>query len=96
MSKKKMTLEELLEEALVLEEEQPYELPDNWIWVRIFNFIELERGITFPASAKNFEANEGLIGCARTANIQEEFKWDDLIYVDKGYTKENKRKLVKK
>lgn len=34
MSKKKKTFEELLEEAILTEEEQPYEVPDNWIWVR--------------------------------------------------------------
>lgn len=38
MSRKKKqtkTLEELLAEALVPEEEQPYELPENWVWVRL-------------------------------------------------------------
>lgn len=28
-------LDELLEEALVPEEEQPYEVPGNWVWVRL-------------------------------------------------------------
>ncbi|AMX84323.1 restriction endonuclease [Geobacillus subterraneus] len=36
MSKtKQKTLEELLEEALVPEDEQPYEVPGNWVWVRL-------------------------------------------------------------
>ncbi|PTL24937.1 MAG: restriction endonuclease subunit S [Shouchella clausii] len=35
MAKKKKTLEELLEEALVPEEEQPYEVPGNWVWTNI-------------------------------------------------------------
>nr|WP_223813588.1 hypothetical protein [Geobacillus zalihae] len=36
MSKKKQkSIEELLEEALVPEEEQPYSLPENWVWVRL-------------------------------------------------------------
>lgn len=33
--RKKKTLAELLEEALVPEEEQPYQVPDNWVWVRL-------------------------------------------------------------
>ncbi|WP_052186689.1 restriction endonuclease subunit S [Thermoactinomyces sp. Gus2-1] len=33
--KKGKTLEELLEEALVPEEEQPYPVPENWVWVRL-------------------------------------------------------------
>jgi len=32
LSKVKKTLEELLEEALVPEDEHPYEVPDNWLW----------------------------------------------------------------
>lgn len=36
MSKtKQKSIEELLEEALVPEEEQPYEVPENWVWVRL-------------------------------------------------------------
>lgn len=35
MSKKLKTIEDLLEEALVPEEEQPYQVPDNWVWVRM-------------------------------------------------------------
>ncbi|SFA46821.1 type I restriction enzyme, S subunit [Anoxybacillus pushchinoensis] len=36
MSKtRQKSLEELLEEALVPEEEQPYKAPENWVWVRL-------------------------------------------------------------
>jgi type I restriction enzyme, S subunit len=36
MSKtKQKSMEELLEEALVPEEEQPYKVPENWVWVRL-------------------------------------------------------------
>lgn len=35
MGKKKQTIDELLEEALVPEEEQPFEVPSNWIWIRL-------------------------------------------------------------
>lgn len=33
--KKEMTLEEKLEQALVPKEEQPYEVPENWVWTTI-------------------------------------------------------------
>ena len=33
--KKKKSIEELLEEALVSKEEQPYQVPKNWVWVRL-------------------------------------------------------------
>ncbi|UAT32231.1 restriction endonuclease subunit S [Bacillus badius] len=34
MSKKKKTIEELLKEALVPEDEQSFQVPENWVWVR--------------------------------------------------------------
>ena len=39
--KKRKTLEELLEEALVPEEEQPYPVPENWVWVRLGSVGEI-------------------------------------------------------
>lgn len=36
--KKQKTMEELLKEALVPEEEQPYEVPGNWVWVKLKAF----------------------------------------------------------
>lgn len=38
------TAEERLKEALVPKEEQPYELPGNWAWVRLGSVIELISG----------------------------------------------------
>lgn len=40
MSKKRKTLDELLEEALVPEDEQPYEIPGNWVWTNLYNINE--------------------------------------------------------
>ncbi|MED0771645.1 restriction endonuclease subunit S [Bacillus siamensis] len=40
MSKKKKTIEELLEEAILLDEEQSYVVPRNWVWTRIENAIK--------------------------------------------------------
>lgn len=42
MPKKKtaLTIEERLQQALVPAEEQPYEVPENWVWVRLENVCE--------------------------------------------------------
>ena len=39
MPKKKtaLTIEERLQQALVPAEEQPYEVPENWVWVRLLS-----------------------------------------------------------
>lgn len=47
MSKKQVkTQEELLKEALVPVEEQPYEVPGNWVWVKLGSIVEFKGGGT--------------------------------------------------
>jgi type I restriction enzyme, S subunit len=62
MSKtKQKSIEELLEEALVPEEEQPYKVPENWVWVRLGNYLENHNGARVPVSAKDREKMKGNI-----------------------------------
>ncbi|MCY1096811.1 restriction endonuclease subunit S [Bacillus safensis] len=72
MSKKKKTIEELLEEALVQEEKQPYKVPKNWKWVKMGSVITLisgrdlstklcnseEKGIPYIMGASNIVDNQ--------------------------------------
>lgn len=45
MSKKKeMNIEEKLKDALIEVEEQPYQLPENWEWVRTNSIIDVRDG----------------------------------------------------
>ena len=39
MAKKKMTLEEKLEDAIV--KDVPYEVPENWVWSKLGNISTL-------------------------------------------------------
>lgn len=55
---------------------------------------DIERGITFPASEKTSKNTEKSIACLRTANVQKEVDWDDLIYVPLHYVK-NEEKLLR-
>ncbi|MBT9284982.1 MULTISPECIES: restriction endonuclease subunit S [Bacillus] len=51
MSKKKKTIEELLEEALVPEEKQLYEIPENWVWLSLKNSLNsIQYGYTETSS----------------------------------------------
>ena len=90
-----LTPEEKLVQALVLDGEQPYKVPKNWCWTKIGAVSDFERGITFPASAKESEVSEENIPCLRTANVQENLEIDDLIYVNRGFMKSNEAKLVR-
>jgi type I restriction enzyme, S subunit len=68
-------------------------LPDGWIDVSLKEVAHIERGITFPASAKQNLPFEGGIACLRTANVQFEVDWDDLIYVSRKYVKKEEKLL---
>ena len=41
-----ISLEEKLEKALVPVEEQPYKIPDNWVWTRLGEVNEIITGNT--------------------------------------------------
>lgn len=44
VKKDKLPLEELLEQALVKEEDRPYEVPKNWVWTRLDNIVSICTG----------------------------------------------------
>jgi type I restriction enzyme S subunit len=51
--KKQLSLDELLEEALVKDEDKPYEVPGNWVWTRLgFISNKLQYGYTESASSE--------------------------------------------
>lgn len=43
--------------------------PDSWRLTSLGAEVEIIRGITFPASAKNREDGKGLVACLRTTNV---------------------------
>lgn len=51
MAKKKMTLEEKLEEAIV--KDAPYEVPENWCWIKLGSSVTIKRGAS-PRPIKSF------------------------------------------
>ena len=95
MSKKKKqkSMEELLEEALVPEEEQPYPVPENWVWVNCGAIAEIVRGVSYKKDqVEQFKnANTSLV--IRGGNIQEGklVNQDDNVYVKNDIINENQR-----
>ncbi len=55
--KEKLSLEELLEQALVKEEDRPYEVPENWVWTRLEVVLsEIKNGTTIPQNKERLGA----------------------------------------
>ena len=52
---KDLTPEELLREALITEEEQPYEVPENWVWTRLGKLASVTTG----KEDANFASEDG-------------------------------------
>ena len=77
----------------IAEEEKPFELPQGWEWVPLGEVVEIIRGITFPASEKTKEKAPGRIACLRTANVQEQIEWDDLLFIGESFVGREDQRL---
>jgi type I restriction enzyme S subunit len=77
MSKKKKTIEELLIEATLKKEEQPYEVPENWIWISLKEALKsIQYGYTETSSQKEIGPK-----FLRITDIQnEEVDWSTVPY----------------
>lgn len=73
MPKKKtaLTIEERLQQALVPAEEQPYEVPENWVWVRLGAFAETISKGTTPKGGSAAYVDEG-VNFLRVENLTSE------------------------
>lgn len=92
MPKKKtaLTIEERLQQALVPAEEQPYDVPENWVWVRLGDFIDLLRGVSYKKHDVHNAKMENDCLILRGGNIIEgglDLNADN-VYVDKSLVSE--------
>ena len=55
--------------------------PSSWASSKLGEVAEIIRGVTFPGSAKSETRSNGDVACLRTASVQAEIDWDDLIYI---------------
>ena len=66
--KQEKSIEQRLEEGLVLYEKTPYELPTNWCWTRVENCFSMKNGYAFKQS--DFSKN-GKIPVIKIRNLQD-------------------------
>ncbi len=60
-------------------EEQPYELPRNWVWTKLDDIVEFSQGIQVPIDKQSTEYKEGLTRFIRIIDYTQET--DDIRYV---------------
>lgn len=72
--KKELSLEEKLAQALVPEEEQPYEVPENWCWTYLKNIAQWGSGGT--PSRKNHAFYDGCIPWVKSGELEDDYLYD--------------------
>lgn len=87
MAKKKTTIsiEERLQQALVPKEEQPYEVPGNWVWSYTDNMVNIFRGVSYNKNEAHTVPKISDCLILRGGNITEGdlvLDTDDNVYVD--------------
>lgn len=89
MSKKKMTIEDLLEEAVVRDEEQPYEVPKNWRWSKLDTLLDkIQYGYTEKATLEPVGPH-----FLRITDLKDNIDWGKVPYCAISNENLNKYKL---
>ncbi|MCK4618725.1 MAG: restriction endonuclease subunit S [Desulfobacterales bacterium] len=97
-TKKEKSIEQMLDEALVKENEWPYRIPDNWVWAFLGKLGTFHAGSGFP---KKFQGHENLpipffkVGTLKYANEYGVLAISD-NYVDENIRKKIKAKIIPK
>ncbi len=97
MAKKKeiKNIEELLGEALITKEEQPYEIPSNWEWVRLGNIGDWGSGGTPSRKDQSFYQN-GTIPWLKTGDLNNGIVDEVDEYITEEAVKKSSAKLFPK
>ena len=82
--KVEISLEEKLKKALVPVEEQPYKIPDNWVWTRLGEVINIYRGLSYT---KNDEVENGYLVLRGNNLTDNGLAFLENIYVDEKVAK---------
>ena len=96
--KVEISLEEKLEKALVPVEEQPYKIPNNWVWTRLGEISKLSGGSAFPEKYQGFlDKNIPFYKVGSLKNIDDNFYIENSEnYIDENILDEIKAKLFSK
>ncbi len=99
MAKKKveeLTIEEKINNALIPVDKQPYEIPQNWCWVRLESVINLYRGVSYGKNDGHKKKEQDDVLILRGGNLGEGYIQTEIdnVYVNKKLV--NPVQIVKK
>jgi len=96
--KVEISLEEKLEKALIPFEEQPYKIPNNWVWTRLGEISKLSGGSGFPEKYQGFlDKNIPFYKVGSLKNIDDNFYIENSEnYIDENILDKIKAKLFPK
>ena len=78
----------------ISDDEIPFEIPESWEWVKIGYLFTIVRGITFPSEAKKKAPSSGLVPCATTGSVQNQYNSDADVFVSPEYVKRDDQWLL--
>lgn len=97
MPKKKgeLSIEERLEQSIVAKEEEPYKLPNNWVWTRLENIGVWGAGGTPSRKNQDFYLN-GTIPWLKTGDLNNGIVTETEEYITEEAIKKSSAKIFKK
>ena len=93
-SKKEKSLEQRLDEALVRENEWPYKVPENWVWVKLEYIAQWGSGGTPSRNKKEYY--NGTIKWIKTGELKNEIIFDTEEKITESGLKKSSAKLFPK
>lgn len=95
-TKKEKSIEQMLDEALVKENEWPYRIPDNWLWTYPTSISNQIRGVTYKKKDASDIQEDNMHLILRGGNIQNgAFMIDqDCIYVASKFVSETQKLAI--
>ncbi len=80
--------------APIADDEIPFDIPENWEWVKIGYLFTIVRGITFPSEAKKKTPSSDLVPCATTGSVQNHYNSEADVFVSPEYVKRDDQWLL--
>lgn len=81
VKKGKLSLEELLEQALVIEKDKPHDIPENWVWTRLDSIIKVSSGNGLTSSKMNLNGTIPVYGGNGIAGTHDLWNIEDTTIV---------------